>query len=210
MTYEEIFKTITAVLASIGGAGVIIIGISSWLGKVWANRILEKDRFKYSSLLEELRIGYSRDLEERRSELEKSKTLFNRYSEHQFNLYNDLFRSLYDLKIAADNLWEVADFTRLRDFSIQLNSTINTIEKSILLIEDNHYEQLSKLLEEFSKFKVGKIELIYLRNMTVNNNQINNHDIQRVINNNSILKDRYSRLIKEIGGLFKKQIKLGS
>lgn len=42
-------------VASIGGAGVLILGFSSFLGKVWANRIMESDRAKYVSELEKLR-----------------------------------------------------------------------------------------------------------------------------------------------------------
>lgn len=55
MTWADTFQIITAVLGAIGGAALIILGLSSWLGKVWANRILEQDKFKYSQELDALR-----------------------------------------------------------------------------------------------------------------------------------------------------------
>lgn len=46
------FKLAGAVLFSIGSAGAIIFALSSWLGKVWANRILERERNELSILKE--------------------------------------------------------------------------------------------------------------------------------------------------------------
>lgn len=57
MTWEDSFQIITASLGAVGGSAIIILGLSSWLGKVWANRILEQDKFKYSQELESLRIS---------------------------------------------------------------------------------------------------------------------------------------------------------
>ncbi|WP_298441012.1 hypothetical protein [uncultured Ferrimonas sp.] len=44
MNWEDVFKIITAVITSVGAAGVIIFGLSNWLGKVWASRILEREK----------------------------------------------------------------------------------------------------------------------------------------------------------------------
>lgn len=57
MTWEDSFQIITASLGAVGGSAIIILGLSSWLGKVWANKILEQDKFKYSQELESLRIS---------------------------------------------------------------------------------------------------------------------------------------------------------
>ena len=44
MDWDEVFRFVTAIIASIGGAGIIIFALSSWLGKVWATRLLEKEK----------------------------------------------------------------------------------------------------------------------------------------------------------------------
>ncbi|WP_017689853.1 hypothetical protein, partial [Paenibacillus sp. PAMC 26794] len=192
---------------SVGGAGAIILGVSNWLGKIWATRIQEKDRKNYQEDLEKLKASYLNDLEAKKAELEKSKILFARYSEHQFKLYNDLYRSLYELKIVADRLWERAGRATLQDFSKQLSKTKETLEKSMLLIEDRHYERLSELLDKFSEYKIGKEKLIDLRNRPTSNFR-DEEAIRDVIRNNSKYKEEYSDLIKQIGILFKRQIKL--
>lgn len=52
MEWEAVFKFITASIVSIGAGGAIIFALSSWLGKVWANRILNEERYKLWSELE--------------------------------------------------------------------------------------------------------------------------------------------------------------
>ena len=41
---SEIWSIANAVLLSIGGGGVLVFALSSWIGKVWATRILEKEK----------------------------------------------------------------------------------------------------------------------------------------------------------------------
>ena len=55
MDVIEVFKVSTAILGSVGGAAAIIFGLSTWLGKVWASRILEADRAKYTAQIEILK-----------------------------------------------------------------------------------------------------------------------------------------------------------
>jgi hypothetical protein len=55
MNLLEITQIGGAILISCGGAGAIMMGLSSWLGKVWAKRILESDRNKYSLAMESIR-----------------------------------------------------------------------------------------------------------------------------------------------------------
>lgn len=43
-----------AVIVSVGGGAVLVWGLSSWLGKVWAERILEKDRANYQTAISKL------------------------------------------------------------------------------------------------------------------------------------------------------------
>lgn len=53
MEWDVVFKFVTASIASTGAAGAIIFALSSWLGKVWANRILESERHRLGEELEE-------------------------------------------------------------------------------------------------------------------------------------------------------------
>lgn len=52
MEWETVLKFVTASIASIGAGGAVIFALSSWLGKVWANRILSNEKHKLESELE--------------------------------------------------------------------------------------------------------------------------------------------------------------
>jgi hypothetical protein len=44
-----------AVIAALGGGGAVVLALSSWIGKIWANRILESDKAKYQKEFAELK-----------------------------------------------------------------------------------------------------------------------------------------------------------
>lgn len=52
MNWEDVFKFITAAVASVGVAGAVIFALSSWLGKVWATRILDREKSTLNKELE--------------------------------------------------------------------------------------------------------------------------------------------------------------
>ncbi|MFW1157233.1 hypothetical protein ACEV7T_06605 [Vibrio parahaemolyticus] len=55
MNLEDIFKISAAIVTSLGGASIIVIAASSWLAKVWANRILEKEKGEIQKEIEQVR-----------------------------------------------------------------------------------------------------------------------------------------------------------
>ena len=54
-TLSEVIALASAMLASIGAAGAIILGLSNWLGKVWATRIADRERARFQQELEQQR-----------------------------------------------------------------------------------------------------------------------------------------------------------
>lgn len=71
MDLPELLKSI---LPLFGGASVVIVGISAWLGKVWAGRIQAMEAAKHSRDLEQLKADliakHSEDLERTKAELQ--------------------------------------------------------------------------------------------------------------------------------------------
>ena len=61
MRPSDLGEIVLAVLASLGGGGAIVFGMSNWLGKVWADRLMQKERAKYERQLEDLKAGLSRE-----------------------------------------------------------------------------------------------------------------------------------------------------
>lgn len=50
MSAKDIWQVAVAVIASFGGAGAIVVGLSTFLGKVWADRALEEQKQEYTRL----------------------------------------------------------------------------------------------------------------------------------------------------------------
>ncbi len=59
MDINEIFKISGAIITSVGGAGIIILGFSSWFGKLWAERILQNEASKLRKEVFEHEIRFS-------------------------------------------------------------------------------------------------------------------------------------------------------
>jgi len=199
-----------AILISVGGTSAIFLALTKWFGDRLANKLLEKDKAKYQEEIEGLKKKYQEEIEVKKTELEKTKSLFLRYSEHQFNLYNELWKSLCDLKNISEELWARAEPTKLKDFSVQLRTTKITVEKSALLIEDTHYNNLVKLLERFERFQVGKLTLITLRNKQVqelSDYGIEDFEIKRLIEQNRQTKQDFFLMVDKLRITFKRQIK---
>jgi len=52
LEWVDVLKFTTASIASIGAGGALVFSLSSWLGKVWANRIMEGERHQLVMALE--------------------------------------------------------------------------------------------------------------------------------------------------------------
>ena len=54
ISWTEILKIVAGVIAALGGGCFIVVALSSWLGKVWANRLMAKETAKFREDLERL------------------------------------------------------------------------------------------------------------------------------------------------------------
>lgn len=128
-----------------------------------------------------------------------------RYNSKQFELYNQLWSSLVELKISANNLWETATFQNLKDFSIKLNDTKITVEKTSLLIEDNHYQELMNTIIQFEQYQNGKFKIVQIRSKS-SSDEIGlalDSYIKGIIQNNEALKKSYEALLEKLKEQFK-------
>ncbi len=202
MDWSGVFRIVTAGLASVGGAGVIIIAVANWLAKLWANRILEHDKKRYNEQMEELLQKHRCELKELHEQLNIYRECIVRYQSAQFTHYCGLCASLYDLRVKGDDLWESATTTNASNFQRQFKKTKQEIEKGSLLIEDEHYSKLRDILQRFEEYELGKRKLINARR-----DDINSGDIIRFIADNNIHRKQYDNLIMEIRDSFRRLIK---
>ncbi len=65
MEYDFFIK----LLASLGGAGAIVIGLSRWLGRLWSKRIIQLEKSKLDEELERTKAILQSDIEKTKAEL---------------------------------------------------------------------------------------------------------------------------------------------
>ncbi|MBR4469258.1 MAG: hypothetical protein IKS53_07480 [Bacteroidales bacterium] len=210
MKWIEYFKLASAFFLSVGGSGVIIVALAKWFGGFLSNRLLDSYNNKHENELETLKNRYANELEKTKNELEKAKLQFERYSEKQFELYNDLWRVLLYTKQQADMLWQKADPSKIPSFSEQIRLTRKAINDNLLLIEEEHYNKLIQLIEQFEQFQFGKLKLIDIRTQLEDGESVQTitvEDTKSTIQQNKATKDKYDELIMDIGKSFRNQIK---
>ena len=73
----EVLKIAATIILSVGVSGGIIAGLANWLGRVWANRLMEKDRSRHAEALENLRANLQAENEKRMRQLQSEIDIFN-------------------------------------------------------------------------------------------------------------------------------------
>jgi hypothetical protein len=68
---SEVLSAVGAVVVSLGGAGAVVLLLSGWLGKVWASRIMEREKSELSKSIEEKKAELVRSIEREKAELAK-------------------------------------------------------------------------------------------------------------------------------------------
>jgi hypothetical protein len=120
MSVSEVSQIALTILGSVGTTGIIVFALSSWLGKVWANRLMDKERHSYELELTNL----SADLEsknqkalanikhQKEQSLEFVKSDLNIFKEKHLKGFNDkmqIYRLMID--IIAEVLGDFDTFT---------------------------------------------------------------------------------------------------
>ena len=131
MTLSSVIEIAGAILVSLGGAGLIIMLCASWLGKVWANRILESDRRKYSEELERVRSELEASRRMLQAELDKAIHVHRVQFETEFRVLADIWAKLAVLRSAMGALRPTMDVvTPDEDPDERLNRRFVTFDRA--------------------------------------------------------------------------------
>jgi len=222
MSFNEILSVSGGVLVSLGGGAAIVIACSSWLGKVWANRIFESEKAQLQKEIEFYKKDLQKEIETEKFKLqqevekakaqyqletEKNKAKFLRYSETQFKLYSDLWSALCELETTAEALWESAEVEVVLQLRVKLVEAKKALRKGCLLIEDCDYRQLIAVLEQFEQFQFGKSKLVKLKTRAqLTEAYVDEAEVKNVINANGSARADYSNLLESIRRSLKQQI----
>ena len=81
MSITDAFQIAQAVLVALGGGGILVFALSSWLGKVWANRLMAKETAKYEGDIEHLKAQLKEQLDRNSHTYRKKIELYKEASE---------------------------------------------------------------------------------------------------------------------------------
>lgn len=116
MTAQDFASVAFYLLGSVGGAAVLVFTLSSWLGKVWAQRIMDKERAEHERDLAALRSKLEGDTARG---LEALRTDLSIFKEQHLKGFHDKV-SIY--RMVADLIVEVlGDFDLAQENSTRLN-----------------------------------------------------------------------------------------
>jgi hypothetical protein len=100
MVFTNILEIAASVIVALGGGGVIVVSLSGYLGKVWADRALEKQRQEYARLNLELTQQLALVTERVKSALQiraaEHQVRFSQLHEKRAEVLADIYEQLVD------------------------------------------------------------------------------------------------------------------
>ena len=202
-----------AIIGAVGSASIIIIGLSNWLGKVWATRIYEKERKKHEQELKEFQNKLDIKLAKFNNELDRlghqNKLRFTMLHEQRMTIIKELYTKLVDLQ----------DYLNIFVKDIK-NGGIKTNKKDALI----NYEFLSRSIPDFMNYtnsnriffskeiisNIREIEAIIMLIMDMNRKIIKeqdweNNDIDKW---HEVMENMTQKEIQKLGKNLKKNLEI--
>lgn len=158
MSFNEVLQIAGAIIVSIGGASGIIISLSSWLGKIWANKLMKDTEFKYQKDIEEYKSTLAEQLEKLKTKEEKSIYMGKVQYDIEIKHYQDLSEKAFEMFVKNNSLFTLAEYILVDEEKQKLirlknqdeaiytiNEFINYYGRSIPFIDSNISEMYDKL-----------------------------------------------------------------
>lgn len=98
-------EVVTAIIACVGGSGVIIIGIAKWFGGVLANKLLESEKAKYSKEIEYYKNKLSEQLNKVKTISEKELYITKAQYDNEYKIYMEIWEKLHKCVIYTLQLY---------------------------------------------------------------------------------------------------------
>ena len=100
---QEILNVISLIIVSVGGTGVVILGISSFIGKIWINKFTEKYRVKYDKELENYKSEINLGLNKLDKIEEKALYISKVNYDNEYKIYMEIWPKL--IECINSTLW---------------------------------------------------------------------------------------------------------
>ncbi len=125
MTFTDILKVVGTIMASLGGGGTIVYGLSGFLGKIWADRALQDDRYKFDQLNLQLQNQLADNSRRLQIELDAIGLVHNLRTKEEFTHIAALWKSFAGLDAAlhamlsAEILFDVGETEKWNSYKVE-------------------------------------------------------------------------------------------
>ena len=152
ISWTEVLKIVAGVIAALGGGGAIVAGLSSWLGKVWADRLMAKETAKFRE-----------DLERLTKQLERKNYVSKVRFDAEFAIYQELSKVFFDVVVAQNDLFTYYQFDvslpdktaqqelckqRYETARLAYNSAIASLHKNSPFIDKDFFDRFNDILRD--------------------------------------------------------------
>ncbi|MFT7006761.1 MAG: hypothetical protein ACJAXJ_001269 [Colwellia sp.] len=146
MEFKDVLELSGVILGTLGGGAVIVFGFSSWLGKVWAYRLMEKEKADHARELESFRSKLMLDTESHKVKLKKSEFIFQKEYEAASEFVS-LKRSFLPTYSHPNMEWyDVCD---------KIAQDFHKIESAVGSFISNHGAVLNKEVKDLLSYSIG-------------------------------------------------------
>lgn len=158
MNWDTAFKTIAALIVSVGGAGAIIAFIAKYAADHIAERMLRKYDAKLNKELEQYKHELELETEKYRRKSERLTYVTKKQFETEFSAYQALFDNLFDFVKRTTELFPTFDqlpadkeekkelyIERYKEYCAAFNKFSEVLEKNAPFIPEEEYEMFVSL-----------------------------------------------------------------
>jgi len=189
MDFESTINLFGAVVVTLGGSSAVVFGLSAWIGKIWANKLMEEDKTRYTKEIETLK-----------NELQTKMTKM----EHFHKISEQTYQTLFNAKIATYNdlLYEKTEYYKIlnEDETFEMMDYppevyYDFFTKIRKIIDENRLYISNELSDKYDKlyFKIAPyIRKLGLDEYHAESNNVPAHDFQK-----STYHDMVSKTSKE-------------
>jgi hypothetical protein len=132
MTFLDVVKLASVIMVSLGGGGAIVFGLSGFLGKLWADRALEKQRHEYGQLTQQMQHQLDAALKRVQVELDTLGLIHNLRTKEEFTHIGALWKSIANLGFAlhallsAEILFQAGETEKWNEYKVEFVDTYKT------------------------------------------------------------------------------------
>lgn len=165
MNLVDILTISATIIGSVGSAAVIILGLSSWLGKVWANRLMNNEKFKHQKKLlqmsESIKYENNIELENLKAKIESNSHIDKLDKTHEHEERKKIKAVISKNKV---NIIDAAEALNHRMWNFNHNHTKNWHIKNKKIIDNQYYlySFTYRLLAFFSWCNKLEKDMVYL------------------------------------------------